>query len=156
MSDFHTIKTKWPRDRKKACMEKDKRRGSIGAVGQMILAVWGTCLTLPVALNCLARQCTVIRFGWKMDQYLPGGVGLQGLSPYPSDYPQGLLVNVWVIYCAGGQTRPLKFVKRVGQRCVPVESTHQSFFLNMQRMYIRTKGCVYISLWKFLNDFVMD
>lgn len=79
---------------------------------------------LPVALNCLVRRYTVIRVGWKKDQYLPCGVDLQRLSPYPSDYPQGLLVNVEVMYCAGGHTRPLKFVKRIGKRCVPVESSH--------------------------------
>lgn len=113
---------------KKACFEKDWRQGTGEQLYRCSGADDGSCLgnrsSLPVALNCPARQWTIISARWKWDQYLPAGVGLHRLSPYLSDCPQGLLVTVWVIYCAGGKTRPLKFVKRTGQRCAPAESTH--------------------------------
>lgn len=125
---FTPSRRKWLREGKKACFEKDWWQGTGEQVYRCSGAYDGSCLgnrsSLPVALNCPARQWTIISARWKWDQYLPAGVGLHRLSPYLSDCPQGLLVTARVIYCAGGKTRPLKFVKRTGQRCAPAESTH--------------------------------
>lgn len=73
---------------------KAQESSSTGALGQKILAVWGTGLLRSVALNCPTRQWAIISAGWKWDRYLPAGVGLHRLSPYPSDWPQGLFVTV--------------------------------------------------------------
>jgi len=140
MSDLHTIKKKWLREGKKACFEKDWCQGTGEQLYRRSGADDSSCLgnrsSLPVALNCPARQWTIISARWKWDQYLLAGVGLHRLSPYLSDCPQGLLVTLWVIYCAGGQTRPLKFVKRTGQRCVPAQlkAPIKKLYFSVQRM----------------------
>ncbi len=79
----------------------------------------GNRSSLPVALNCSARQWTIISAGWKKDQYLPAGVGLLIRVIARKD-----CLSLFESSIVLEAKQALKFVKRIGQRCASAESTH--------------------------------